>query len=159
MSGREGGRKRLWADFKATVGRAAETPHEPADGGHHWLCPSHITKEAEDKADRIGNAMRDAIELAVAADDLGSVSELYSALWEDTDESSLDGEGKGQRWIELMCMSLGYWLDCLVMNSVVEETGATAEEVHDVAMLRELIRHETMEEVALGRMAARLAPG
>ena len=118
-----------------------------------------MAEEARAKADLIGTAFQEQVQQQAEADALGSVGSLYDALWEDTDESGLDTEAKGQRWLELMTMSLGYWLDCLVLDDVIAATGATAQEAHDVALFRELLRHESAEEVAIGRMVGRLVTG
>ncbi len=131
-----------WARFKPPRDAAEPIPsvaHDD-DGEHHWLCPSHLTTEGRELADRIGQAFKDEVERQAEEDALGSMGDLYSALWLDTGAADLDEAGKGERWLELMSMSLGYWLDCLVMDDVIAATDATPEQCHDVALLREMIR-------------------
>lgn len=146
---------RPWDGYRTVVDQHGQTPappadHEIPDGEHHWLCPAHMTAEARDLADKIGETFKAEVERAAEEDALGSVGELYAALWLDTGEADLDDADKGQRWLELMSMSLGYWLDCLVLDDVVKATGATAEQCHDVALLREMIRKQETGGMRLG---------
>jgi hypothetical protein len=138
-----------FGDFVKVIDQHGQLAHEPGEE-HHWLCPSHMTEEARLLADRIGNSFATRVGAAMAEDDLGSIGELAAAISADIERSGLDDEGKGQRWVELMAMSLGYWLDCMVVHDVMAETGATEDQCRDVALFREWLRRDLAREGAYG---------
>ena len=89
-----------WARFRTAVDEHGRTPEPPA-GEHYWLCPTHMTDEDRDLAENIGETFMTEIQRLVEAEDLGSVSDLYGALWNTVGESGQDDAGKGQMWLEL----------------------------------------------------------
>jgi hypothetical protein len=122
----------------------------PAVGERDWTCPVHATEAERELADRISAAYTDLVGEALAADDLGSFGELAACVSEDIESRGLSPEERGQRWVQFMAMSLGYWLDCMVSDEVADRTGASEEQVMDVALLRERVRRQVALEGADG---------
>ena len=123
-----------------------------ADGGegrgeHDWLCPATITPRSRRLVEEISLALTAEVERQTHADDLGTVGDLYQQVLDQAEEAGPEGRVV---YSQLMAMSLGYWLDCLVVEEVMDRTDATEAQVLDVALLREVARRGMAKEDAEG---------
>ena len=142
-------------DFVTVIDQHGRLPHD-GEGEHHWLCPTHMTAEAQALATKIGDGFSAFVGNGMAGDELGTIGQIAAAIHEDIQSRDLSVDEQDARWVQYMAMSLGYWLDCMVADEVAEEAGATEEQVADVALFREMLRRESAAEAAHGIVGRRI---
>jgi hypothetical protein len=148
--GRAPGADELLAGFSVLVGSDGAVGDK---GEHHWLCPTRVAPKDRALLDAISRAFSEQVGEQAAADELGSIADLVYQIRETVEETTEAGGSSEARLNEFLSMSLGYWLDCLVVEEVMDRTGASERQVLDVAVLRESVRRDSAAEGARGDRA------
>jgi hypothetical protein len=122
-------------------------------GERHWLCPATMTPRDRELLERISKKLSEEVVRQCRADRLGSIGDLYDQVAEEVHERGGPEAERRAVWNQLMAMSLGYWLDCLVVEEVMDALDVTEAQVLDVALLREAERRTMAAEDADGGRA------
>ena len=122
-------------------------------GPHHWLGPATLTPRSRELLGRISERLNAEVERQCGADRLGTIGDLYEQVVEEVAERGGPEAERRAVWNQLMAMSLGYWLDCLVVEEVMNALDVTEDRVLDVALLREAERRTMAAEDADGGRA------